>query len=94
MIVVRVELWSANTGQVSELARLTIDNLSTTADRQHADYRARSYRGRNAETLHRAMMSGVAQREGKVLRHARLKLHVWHLVAKALRSMGYAEANW
>lgn len=94
MIVVRVELWSANTGAVSELARMTIDNIGTTDDRQHADYRARSYRGRDAQTLHRAMLSGVANREGKVLRHARLKLHVWQLVAKALRSLGYAEAHW
>jgi hypothetical protein len=93
MIVVRVELWSAVTGQVSELARMTIDNLGTTANGQHADYRARSYRGRDAATLHRAMLSGVAQREGRVNRHARLRLHVWHLVGRALEAVGYTDAR-
>lgn len=93
MIVVRVELWWAVTGQVSELARMTIDNLGTTANGQHADYRARSYRGRDAATLHRAMLSGVAQREGRVNRHARLRLHVWHLVGRALEAVSYTDVR-
>jgi hypothetical protein len=91
MIVIRVELWSAVNGQVSELARMTIDNIGATANGQHADYRARSFRGRDAATLHRAMLAGTVQREGKVIRHARLRLHVWHLVARALDTLGYAE---
>lgn len=87
MIVVRVELWSAVTGEVSELARMTIDNVGGT--RELGDYRARTMRGRSAEALHRAMLRGVIQREGKVLRHPRLREHVWNLVGKALCSMGY-----
>ncbi len=93
MLVIRVELWSATSGQVSELARMTIDNIGTTDSGEYADYRARSYRGRDAMTLHRAMAKGVAQREAKVFRHARKRLHVWHLVARALDRLGYADAR-
>ena len=87
MIVIKVELWSAVSGEVSELARMTIDNIG--GDRQHGDYRTRTYRGRSAEALHKAMLAGTVQREGKVLRHPRLREHVWNLVAKALTGMGY-----
>lgn len=91
MIVVRVELWSANTGEVSELARMTIDNVGGT---MHAgDYRTRTLRGRSAEALHRAMLNNTVQREGKVLGHPRLREHVWNLVSKALTGMGYGSAS-
>lgn len=87
MIVVRVELWSAVTGEVSELARMTIDNVGGTD--QLGDYRTRTMRGRSAEALHRAMLNDTIQREGKVIGHPRLREHVWNLVAKALSGMGY-----
>lgn len=88
MIVVKVELWSAVTGEKSELARMTIDNIGGTP--QLGDYRCRTMRGRSAEALHRAMCK-PAQREGRVLGHARLREHVWNLVAKALSGMGYGQ---
>ena len=87
MIVIKVELWSAVTGKRSELARMTIDNIGGTRDR--GDYRTRTYRGRSEAALHRAMLTDGVQREGKVLGHARLREHVWNLVAKALSDMGY-----
>ena len=92
MIVVKVELWSALTGQKTELARMTIDNIGGSA--QRSDYRARTLRGRSEEALHKAMVQscvdgGGVQREGRVMGHQRLKLHVWNLVAKALTNMGY-----
>ncbi|UIJ46905.1 hypothetical protein LZK98_08175 [Sphingomonas cannabina] len=87
MIVVRVELWSAVTGDVTELARMTLDNIGGT--QQLGDYRVRTLRGRSAEALQRAMLTGGVQREGKVLRHPRLREHVWNLVAKALTGLGY-----
>lgn len=90
MIVVRVELWSAITGQKEELARMVVDNIGGTV--QRGDYRCRTYRGRSEEDLHRAMLMGGAKnitREGRVTGHARLKEHVWNLVAKSLASMGY-----
>ncbi|WP_033965647.1 MULTISPECIES: hypothetical protein [unclassified Sphingomonas] len=87
MIVIRVELWSAITGEKSEIARMTIDNIGGTV--QRGDYRARTMRGRSLEALHKAMLSNTIQREGKVFGHERLRLHVWNLVAKALTAMGY-----
>lgn len=85
MIIVRVELHSAITGEVTELARARICNIGGT--KASGDYRAETLRGRSTETLDK----GQVQREAKVLGHARLSLHVWHLVAKALRGMGYGQ---
>lgn len=83
MIVVRVELHSAITGKVTEIARAHIFHLTGT--RTLADYGARTLRGRDTAALDR----GQVQRRGKVENHPRLALHVWHLVAKALAAMGY-----
>lgn len=94
MIVVRVELWSAVDGQKTELARAVIDNIGGTTER--GDYRVRTLRGRSEDALDRAILrmhSGGTQREGKVLGHARLREHVWNLVAKGLANLGYGEAS-
>ncbi|QNQ09287.1 hypothetical protein [Sphingomonas alpina] len=91
MIVVKVELWSAVDGQRRELARMTIDNIG--GDVTRGDYRTRTMRGRSEQQLHRAMLTNSLTREGKVLGHQRLKLHVWNLVAKALTGMGYGKEN-
>ena len=85
MIVVRVELHSAVTGQVTELARAHIANVGGTAT--SGDYAAATLHGRSAAALDR----GQVQRRGKVTGHARQALHVWHLVAKALAGMGYGK---
>lgn len=87
MIVVRVELHSAITGRVTELARAHIFNVGGT--QQLGDYGVRTFRGRCTEALDR----GVIQRCGKVDNHPRLALHVWHLVVKALIGMGYGGAR-
>ena len=47
MIVIRVELWSAVSGQKSELARMVIDNIGGT--NHLGDYRCRTLRGRSEE---------------------------------------------
>lgn len=83
MIIVRVELHSAITGQVSELARMHISNEGGSPRR--GNYAVQTLRGRDKATLDR----GAVQHKGKVLNHARLALHVWHLVAKALAAVGY-----
>jgi hypothetical protein len=90
MIVVRVELHSAITGEVTEIGRAVIDNIGGTANFGH--YRVRTVRGRGGDQLERSMRSGQFTREGRVLGHARLKLHVWHLVGKALAAIGYGPA--
>lgn len=92
MIVVRVELWSAVTGRRTELARLTIDNVGGT--RTLGDYRVRTLRGRSEAALDQALLHQRVQREGRVLRHPRLREHVWHLVAKALVSVGYLSSSY
>lgn len=85
MIIIRVELLSAVTGQRTELAQMWIDNQGGT--KTLGNYRARTLRGRSAKDFTRP----VFQREGRVNGHARLKEHVWNLVAKALGSMGYGQ---
>lgn len=89
MIIIRVELWSAVTGQITELARMGIDNISGAGELR--DYNVRTWRGRSKESLDKAMRTETTTRKGKVLRHAALKLHVWYLVGKALKSMGYVD---
>jgi hypothetical protein len=86
MIVVRIELHSAITKRVTELARMHICNVG--GSRQIGDYFARTYRGRSSEQLSRA----IVQRQASVRNYPRLKLHVWHLVARALIAMKYAGA--
>lgn len=85
MIVVRVELHSAAiTGRVTELARAQICNVGGTVTK--GDYKAVTLRGRDKAALDR----GSVQRSGEVRKYPRLSIHVWHLVARALVSMGYA----
>lgn len=87
MIVVRVELWSARTGQRTELARLRIanDGEATSANVRFGDYVGETLRGRSEAALDK----GAVQRTGRVVGHPRLSLHVWHLVARMLVAMGY-----
>lgn len=89
MIVIRVELWSAVTGQRTEIARAMIDNVGGTE--RIGNYAARTYRGRNERDLDRAMRAETVTRTGRVDGHRRLDLHVWHLVGKALAAMGYGQ---
>jgi hypothetical protein len=89
MLIVRVELWSARTGQVTELARMGIDNVG--GDFEKRDYRCRTWRGRDKDALTKSMKNESTTRTGSVRGHPSPKLHIWYLVAKALRSMGYAD---
>lgn len=84
MIVVRVELHSAITGQVTELARMHISNEGGTATK--GDYGVETLRGRDKAALDKRRV----QRSGKVTNYPRLSIHVWHLVARALIATGYA----
>lgn len=89
MIIVRVELWSAITGQTTELARMQIDNIGGTLDR--GNYHVATMRGRDADTLTRSMMNKSYTHEGEVMNHPRRAKHVWVLVLKALTALGYAK---
>lgn len=94
MIVVKVELWSAITGEHSTLALMTICNEGGSQTR--GDYSAATYKGRDEAALAASMRAffldkrlGATTRRGEVKNHARLSEHVWNLVAKALGSMNY-----
>ena len=91
MIIVKVELWSARTGERTELARMMIDNVGGTGN--YRDYRCRTYRGRSEKSLHRAMLKNTTTRTGEVKKHPALAQHVWNLVSKALNNMGYGKED-
>jgi hypothetical protein len=83
MIVVRVELHSAITGQITEIARAHICNVGGNGTK--GDYHVETLRGRSKEQLDRR----ERQRSAGVKNYPRLSIHVWHLVARALVAMGY-----
>ena len=87
MIVIRVELHSARTRQVTEIARMHIVNIGGTAN--VGQYCARTLRGRSREQLDK----GAVQRRGTIKDYPRRRIHVWHLVARALISMRFAGAR-
>jgi hypothetical protein len=78
VIVIKVELHSAITGKVSEIAKMHIFNDGT-GDRRTGNYTGIVFR----------KDTGAATRDGKVLGYKRLNLHVWNLIARMLQSMGY-----
>ena len=88
MIIIRVELWSAITGQKTELARMEIANVDG-GRAARRNYNVRTLRGRSAEQLNRR----VTQREGAVKDWPSEALHVWNLVAMALYAMGYGRGR-
>lgn len=85
MLVVRVELHSAVTGETAEIARMIIHNKGGT--KTSGDYGVMVYRGRDKESLDRRTVN----RSGEVNGHPRLREHVWNLVLKALVAAGYKE---
>lgn len=84
MIIIRVELHSAITRKVTEIARMQIRNAG--GDRKVARYSVETLRGRSREQLDRR----ECQRSGVVENYPRLSIHVWHLVARALIAMKFA----
>lgn len=83
-----MELHSAITGHVTEIARMIIANRGTgTPTLGHYD--AMTLRGRS-----RAVLDAIVpQRRGRVDDWPRERLHVWNLVHEALRRMGYGRAG-
>jgi hypothetical protein len=88
MIIVRVELYSAVTGEVTELARMGIHNIGGSVEKRN--YGVMTWRGRSKRALDRAMTSALVTRKGEVKDHPSEAVHIWYLVAKALRACGYA----
>jgi len=84
MIVVRVELHSAVTGEVTEIARMDIANDGGGSARV-GNYDGRVYRGRDAAALDRREV----QKTGRVEAWPRQRFHVWNLIGVMLTQMGY-----
>jgi hypothetical protein len=86
VIVVKVELHHAkHPGKVTELGRMVIHNVGGTM--LHGDYRVAL--GRKGQCCDTGAVLRKPQREGRVLRHARLRESVWRLIAKAIASVGH-----
>jgi hypothetical protein len=84
MIVVRVELHSAITGEIQELALMHIANDGSGSARR-GNYSGETFIGRSREALAKGRISKRARIED----WPRLDLHVWNLVATMLNRMGY-----
>lgn len=89
MIRVSVHLIPGGVGRPVELARMDIANqvTRTLTNENFGDYKACTYRGRDSETLDR----GQVMHECTVEEWPRARFHVWNLVAKCLREMGYTK---
>jgi hypothetical protein len=86
MIVIRVELWSAVTGQVRELARMTIANRGD-GTRARRNYDGVTFRGRDSAALDKCIPS----KTGKIDGWPSERVHVWNLVRRMLEVMGYTQ---
>lgn len=85
MIVVTVELWSAITGQRSQLAKMHICNEGTSDNPRVGNYRATTFVGRDEGALSRGTVSKIGTFGG----WRRLDYHIWNLVRRALEECGY-----
>ena len=87
MLIVKVELWSAVTGEKTEIARMRIANTGGTDTR--GNYEVQTLRGSNATQLLVSLVKKSYTREGSVRNYPRKRHHVWNLVALALEAMEY-----
>jgi hypothetical protein len=86
MLVIRVELHSAISGEISEIARMRLYNDGD-GTRTRGNYVGEVFRGRNFEALDKT----TVHRRGEIKNWPRLDRHVWNLVAAMLESMGYGK---
>lgn len=84
MIVVKVELWSAVSGQKETLAMATISNVGGT--RKRGNYDARIFRKPHAVSGNIQDGYDKPLRRGSVTDYPRLSYNVWRLVIRALKS--------
>lgn len=88
MLVVKIELHSANTGKITEIGRMWIANRGGTYTR--GNYWAKTLRGRNKIAFDKHKLSNhKANRMGYVSNYPRTRLHIWNLVARCLNTMEY-----
>lgn len=87
MIVVKVELHSANTGNVTELGKMIIanDGRRSSNDPTRGDYTVKL--GRRGNTKDEEVWNKPL-RVGEVKDYPRLTYSIWILVARALKAVG------
>lgn len=85
MLVVRLELHSANTGEVSELGRMIVANVGGTDETGEYEVRL----ALSASSSQELLDDKTRDRLGKVSGYPRMTQHAWDLIAKALASVGY-----
>lgn len=100
MIVVRLELHSARTGQIEDLGQIIIANTGT-GTRTKGNYEVRQSRkgkpfvkmpeGKIDTSAYDSEAYSKPVRGGLVGGHARLSKPVWNLVFKALKALGHDE---
>jgi hypothetical protein len=83
VIVVKVELHSAQTGKVSEIGRMTITNNGSGTPKL-GNYRVFLYRRGTPGKPPQDVL-----RTGHIESHPRLNKSVWVLVVKALKAVGF-----
>ncbi len=84
MIVIKVELHSARTKDVTLLGTTIIHNVETSADGKLADYEVCVGRKTDAGDLGKTFRNPL--RRGTVKAHHRLTENIWRLVLKGLMS--------
>lgn len=85
MIVIRVELHSARTKAIIEIARMYIKNCGDSGSEEIGNYVAETIHGRGKGQLDRRKV----QRACAFGDYPRKRLHVWNLVAHSLSLMRY-----
>lgn len=88
MIIVRVELHSAITGKITELARMRIvnDESGTLTKR---NYSGTSFRGRSKDDLDKKTI----MKQGQLHNWPSAQFHVWNLVRAMLTQLGYTNGQ-
>lgn len=86
MLIVRVELHSAITHQVIEIARMRICNDGVGTNTV-GHYTGETFVGRDSRTLENSRVS----KEARVDNWRRNDYHVWNLVRQMLTNMGYTK---
>lgn len=82
MLVVKIELHSAITGEISEIGKMIIANTGGT--RECGDYRVAVSHKNDLNDLKKIWTEPC--REGEVKSYPRLSYNVWRLVSRAIRS--------
>lgn len=96
MIIVTIHLHSAQTGKMTQLGQMVITNDDTGTAKQ-GNYDANIRHGiENTYDTYNGMISRkpnfmATVRNGRLEKHPRLALTIWHLVARMLQNMGYTK---